>query len=238
MMKRVKLDISSVAGVFFSDGLFNKAVLAVAFFLLFPSCFSASYDMEEKLLCPVLPSIKKVAILPFFVPVGEEMGITREGKIEETAPEKLAAISEKQLKEFGCFDVVSWEEVLSIYQREEKGDVFTTVKRDIKSLVTDVGKRTGADAVLVGYVTKYSERVGERYGVTKPASVGFVLFLFSGKDGAILWTGSYRETQSSLSENLLNMRLFIKRGMKWLKADEIAAWGLSETLKNLPGRVK
>lgn len=206
--------------------------------LLLSSCFSASYDLEDKMLCPVLPPIKRIAILPFIVPIGEEMGVVKEGKIEETAPEKLTTYTENKIKSFACFDVVSWEELIGIYQREDRGDFLVNGRKDIKSLVTDVGKKTGSDAVLIGYVTKYADRVGEKYGVSKPASVGFVLYLFSAKDGAILWTGSYRETQSSLSENLFNIRLFFKRGMKWLTADEIAKWGVSETLKNFPGRVK
>ncbi|GAB4432102.1 MAG: hypothetical protein OHK0040_01870 [bacterium] len=210
----------------------------VVFLLSLSGCFSASYDLDEKTLCPVLPPIKKIAIIPFFVPVGEEMGVVKEGKIEETAPEKLSTFSENKIREFACFDIVSWEEVLAIYQREERGDFLINGRKDMKNLVIDVGKKTGSDAVLVGYVTKYADRVGEKYGVSRPASVGFVFYLFSAKDGSIIWTGSYRETQTALSENLFNIRLFLKRGMKWLTADELAKWGVSETLKNFPGRVK
>lgn len=215
-----------------------RFLILTIFFSLLVSCFSTSYDLEEKLVCPALPPIKRVAVIPFFVPAGDEMGVVKEGKIDGMAAEKLATFTENKLKDFGCFEVVSWEEVLSIFQMDDKDNLFLIDRKDMKSFVINAGKKINADAVLIGYVTKYSERIGEKYGVSKPASVGFVMFLFSSKDGSILWTGAYRETQSSLSENLLNIKLFMKRGMKWLTADEIAKWGVSEVLKNFPGRVK
>lgn len=218
---------------------FSLKFLFFAFLVsFFSACFSGSYNVEDRVLCPAFPSIKKIAIMPFFVPVGEELGVVREGKVEENAPEKLATFAEDKIKQFGCFEVVSWEEVIDIYMREERGDFLTGGRKDIKKLVMDVGKKTGADAVLIGYVMKYMDRVGEKYGVTRPASVSFVLYLFSTKDGALLWTGAYRETQSSLSENLLNIKLFLRIGLKWLTADELAKWGIEETLKNFPGRAK
>jgi len=216
----------------------KRSIFVLLTVFLLSSCFSTSYDLDEKVVCPILPPIKRVAVMPFFVPVGEEMGVVKEGRIDGMAAEKLSTFVENKIKEFACFDVVSWEEVLSLYQMEDKSDFFLINRKDMKNFVMEVGKKTNADALLVGYVTKYSERVGEKYGVSKPASVGFVMFLFSAKDGSILWTGSYRETQTSLSENLLNIRLFMKRGMKWLTADELAKWGVSETLKNFPGRTK
>lgn len=216
----------------------KKVLYTILVLLLFTSCFSGSYELDEKTLCPLLPTIKKVAILPFDVPAGNFLGVSKEGRIDANAAEKLSNYTEDKLKEFACFEVVSWEELLSIYQQDEKGELLISGKKDIKNLVIDIGKKTGADAVLVGFVTKYADRIGEKYGVSKPASVGFVMFLFSAKDGAILWNGSYRETQESLSENLFNVRLFLKRGFKWLTADELAKWGVSETMKNFPGRIK
>lgn len=239
MKKEIKSQANTTSFINVLLTEFKVSLLFLVFLLFFSGCFSASYDLDEKTLCPVLPPIKKIAIIPFFVPVGEEMGVVKEGKIEETAPEKLSTFSENKIREFACFDVVSWEEVLAIYQREERGDfLINGGRKDMKNLVINVGKKTGSDAVLVGYVTKYTDRVGEKYGVSRPASVGFVFYLFSAKDGSIIWTGSYRETQTALSENLFNIRLFLKRGMKWLTADELAKWGVSETLKNFPGRVK
>lgn len=213
----------------------KNIALFVLFSCLYSCTLSGSYELEERLLCPVAPPIKSIVALPFDIPLGGTLGLAKEGKIEEGATEKLSTFAEEKLKKFGCFDVVSWEEVVGHLQTHDKGRWLMDAKKDVKELVISVGEMFKADTVLMGYVTKYTERMGEKYGVTKPASVSFTLFLFSAKDGSIIWTGSYKETQTSLSENLFNLRLFIKRGIKWLTADELAKWGIEETLKNFPG---
>lgn len=224
----------------------SKQICLLLFFICLQSCFSVGYEIEEKTLCPINPPIKKIAVMPFLIPLGnssdsylgQEMGLVREGKIEENAAEKMTNFVEDVLKEFGCFEIVTWEEIVNIYQQEQRDLSLYWETKDIKNLIKNIGAKTGADTVLVGYVTKYADRHGTAYSVSRPASVSFALFLISTKDGAIIWRASYRETQTSLSENLFNIKLFFKRGLKWLTADELAKWGVAETMKNFPGRYK
>lgn len=201
------------------------------------SCKSMqSFIIEEKQICPVLPVIKRVVVLPFDVPSNAPYGLLKEGKIEEGSVEKLSTFTEEKLKSFGCFDVISWEQVIERLQYEDGGKLLADAKRGYKDEIIRLGKIFKADAILMGYVTKYSEREGREYGTMKPASVSFSLFLYSGIDGSLLWHGSYKETQQALTENLFNIGLYLKRGFKWLSADELANWGLKEVLKNFPGR--
>jgi len=209
-------------------------ILCLAF--LFGCKSMQSYTHEEKQFCPVVPVIKRIVVLPFDIPSNAPFGLVKEGKIEEGSVEKLSTFTEEKLKSFGCFDVVSWEEVLEKLQYEDNGKILLEAKRGYKDDIIKLGKTFKADAVLMGYVTKYVEREGKEYGTMKPASVSFHLFLYSGIDGSLLWKGSYKETQQALSENLFNLGLYMKRGIKWLTADELANWGLKEVLKNFPGR--
>jgi hypothetical protein len=101
-------------------------------------------------------------------------------------------------------------------------------------LVRSVGEKTGGDAILTGVVTRFEEREGGPVGIKKPASVGFEARLISTKDGTILWTGKYAETQKSLTEDLSMIFIFIQRGGKWLTAEQLARYGVSEMLKTLP----
>jgi len=214
----------------------KKIIYLLLLITLFSCRSMQSYTVEEKMLCPVVPVIKRIVVLPFDVPSNAPFGLVKEGKIEEGSVEKLSTFTEDRLKSFGCFDVVSWEHVVERIQYEDMGKVLIDAKRGYKDDTIKLAKIFKADAVLMGYVTKYSEREGKEYGSMKPASVSFHLFLYSGKDGSLLWNGSYRETQQALSENLFNLGLYIRRGFKWLSADELAQWGLKEVLKNFPGK--
>lgn len=214
----------------------KKLIYFFLFLILFSCKSMQSYTIEEKQICPVVPVIKRVVVLPFDIPSNAPFGLVKEGKIEDGSIEKLSTFTEDRLKSFGCFDVVSWEQVIERLQYEDMGKVLLDAKKGYKEEIVKIAKIFKADAVLMGYVTKYSEREGKEYGSMKPASVSFSLFLYAGNDGSLLWNGSYRETQQALLDNLFNINLYVRRGFRWLSADELAKWGLKEILKNFPGR--
>jgi len=103
-----------------------------------------------------------------------------------------------------------------------------------KELILETALSAGAESVIVGRVFRYRERVGTAYSVETPASVAFDILLLRASDGQLLWVGRFNETQKSLFENLFRLRLFIKRGARWLTADELADFGLAEVLDSFP----
>ncbi|NNL40929.1 MAG: hypothetical protein HKO79_00385, partial [Desulfobacterales bacterium] len=103
-----------------------------------------------------------------------------------------------------------------------------------RNFIVEKGRDINSDAVITGYVYRYIERIGTRYSVKSPASVAFGIHLVSVKNGRILWSGHFDETQYSLSENLFNLKAFIKRKGSWITADEMATSGLEEILKTFP----
>ncbi|MDA8162387.1 MAG: hypothetical protein M0022_05710 [Desulfobacteraceae bacterium] len=115
------------------------------------------------------------------------------------------------------------------------------LKADIKAsqirLIQSFGKELGADAVLYGKLFRFDERVGSAYSAQRPASVAFTLHLIRTSDGAILWHYDFDETQKPLTENILNTRLYRKSGLKWLTAEELAKYGLSEATRELERRL-
>ncbi len=92
------------------------------------------------------------------------------------------------------------------------------------------------DAILVGYVFRYRERMGYPYSVEKPASVAFDLHLVRVKDGVIVWRGAFDRTQTSLMENIFQLSSFFSWGGKWVTAKELSAVGLAAILKTFPGK--
>jgi hypothetical protein len=97
-----------------------------------------------------------------------------------------------------------------------------------------LGRQAGADAVLIGYVFRYTERVGNRYSIQSPASVAFDLHLISTKEARIVWTSYFDETQQSLTENLLKADTFFRRGATWIRADELASSGMDDMMQRFP----
>ncbi len=124
---------------------------------------------------------------------------------------------------------------------QAKGVVESIVGSDTKvgmsplKMIQEVGNTFGADAVLIGQIYRWRERVGTDFGVESPASVAFDLSLVRPTDGAILWRGNYDKTQKSLFENLFDLNTYIKSDGLWLTAKKLATFGLEKLLAEMPG---
>jgi hypothetical protein len=92
-----------------------------------------------------------------------------------------------------------------------------------------VAKRLKVDAVLIGLVSMYQERVGSRLGANPPATVGFQAKVIA-VDGQVLWAGGYYERQRPMTEDLLG---FLQR-WSFVTAAELAEYGVDGVLKEFP----
>lgn len=93
----------------------------------------------------------------------------------------------------------------------------------------NLAKRLKADAVLVGQVLVFQERVGSRMGASPAAAVGFEVKVVAA-DGQVLWVGNYYERQRPMSEDFMG---FIHR-WAFVTADELAQYGVDEVMKEFP----
>jgi 4'-phosphopantetheinyl transferase EntD len=64
--------------------------------------------------------------------------------------------------------------------------------------------------------------------------VAFELVLVQTSSGRILWQRSFEEVQKSLSEDLLQLKSFLKRKGRWVSAREMAKGALKEMLETVP----
>ncbi|MBN2125230.1 MAG: hypothetical protein JW821_13110 [Deltaproteobacteria bacterium] len=103
-----------------------------------------------------------------------------------------------------------------------------------RELFMRLGKGMEADGVLAGYLYRWVEREGAEYGVNRPASVAFDLYLIQSSNGAILWKGGFDKAQQSLSENILDIDTFLKAKGKWMSVEELAEMGLSALVERFP----
>ncbi|RLC27323.1 MAG: hypothetical protein DRH37_10910 [Deltaproteobacteria bacterium] len=130
------------------------------------------------------------------------------------------------------YDLISRKQAIGVYSRIIASD------RDIAmapmKVVRKLGRELNADAVLLGYIYRWQERVGSDYAVKTPASVAFDLLLIRPDDGRILWKSKFEKTQKSLSENILDMSTFLEAGGKWMKAADLAMIGLRKMIREMP----
>jgi len=96
-----------------------------------------------------------------------------------------------------------------------------------------VGRATGADAVLFGSVERYVERVGAEYSADKPASVAFSLKLMDMKSKQVVWNAKFSKTQQPLGTNFFNLPTFLENKGQWVRASELASNGVEQAIDNL-----
>ncbi len=92
-----------------------------------------------------------------------------------------------------------------------------------------LAKKLKADAVLIGQVLVFQERVGSRLGASPPAAVGFEIKAVAA-DGQVLWIGNYYERQRPMTEDFMG---FIGR-WAFVTAEELAQYGVDEVMKAFP----
>ncbi|MCX7816950.1 MAG: hypothetical protein N2317_05525 [Syntrophales bacterium] len=185
--------------------------------------------------------LRRVAVLPFkdltLEMVGSNVvqkGVPLSSFIKEESPDSPAGVVQQlvfeRLREMAGLDLISPDRAGGIVEQV----VSTSLKATLKDAVIAIGKELEADAVLVGYVYRFRERKGFDYSVEKPASVAFELQLFDCRNGSIIWKSGFDKTQTSLFEDIMQVRRFIRDKGRWVTVRELSSEGVEEVLKKFP----
>jgi hypothetical protein len=94
----------------------------------------------------------------------------------------------------------------------------------------------GATAIMIGQVSRYRERQGERFGSTGAASVAFNATIYTADPVQRIWSRQFDETQRALFENIVNAPRYPGGGVRWLTAAELAQWGAESAVDTLPSQ--
>ena len=190
----------------------------------------------------LLPSLGnaagKVAVLPFLsrgsegeerlVPSLEGRSFFRSGELPPYAPSLLTRLLWRKLREADV-DLLP----LSASEEVARGGAL---RKDPLGAALAMGRKMGTWGVVVGAVYRFREREGSSVGVIKPASVAFEALLIRIADGRVIWRVQADETQRSLSENLLQAGTFFRKGIRWLKAEELASLLIEKEMEAFPLR--
>jgi hypothetical protein len=182
---------------------------------------------------------KRIAVLPF-------SKANPEDTIDQLIPRSIAgqkdltAESAENVVESLFLAKLGESKNIEIIPVEQVESVCRQITRECISvketnLIQKLGNELRADAILVGYVYRYQERVGTPYGVEKPASVAFELQLIDVQEGSRRWKATFDKTQRSLTENLFNFRSFVKGKGRWLTVRELAEEGVEQIMQSFPG---
>ena len=109
------------------------------------------------------------------------------------------------------------------------GRVAAAIQSETKLELVPEGE---SDAVLSGLLLRYLERDGSASGVRRPASVWFELQLRD-KSGAVLWSGTYEETQAALSDDVGSLPRVWERRFRWVTAADLADYGARMLVREL-----
>jgi len=211
-------------------------------FWFFISCSACQTQMtlqEEK---PYLSKPETIAILPFKDMTriyGENVHVRSplSGKVFRTG--NVLKGADETLDDH-LFSLLTKIENLNLVPADHTKGVLTTlisreqIKKSDHELSIETGRALNADAVMVGHIFRFIDRIGNNYSVESPASVAFDLNLINVADGRTLWNGKFDETQQALSENILQFESFFKRRGTWITAREMAMAGLSEMIGTFP----
>ncbi len=114
-------------------------------------------------------------------------------------------------------------------------DADKIVKEKLLQALTarDVGFKEGKEKqpYINVLIYRFQERKGGNFAVDKPAGVGFHMHLI--QDTVVGRTFVFDEDQKALSQDILGLGKFFRRGGKWITVDELAEEGINKGLDYL-----
>jgi hypothetical protein len=190
---------------------------------------------------PIWAPVEKIGLMPFVkgrygAEINESLSCTvclllNDPKdLDPDSDFILTKYTQKALQKRLGEKVITLQQSAEIYERIPRDDI----KDSPRSLAKKLGEALEADLIVVGNVWKYRDKVGGSGAISEPASVAFAIYIIEVTSGKLLWKEVFSETQRPLSENTLTVRTFFERGSKWLSANELASFGVTQIFQKFP----
>ncbi len=215
----------------------QRILSAVVLMAVLAAC--AAPRLETENLDP-METVSSFAVLPYHViapPAGEQVARAYFGgatylsaPIQEGAAPYLDDLLRKHLVGKPGIVYITRPVGEEIYR--SPGPDGTAEERRI--FLDKVGRTSGADAMLAGFVYAFEDKKGSALGVDRPAYVAFDLYIIRLADGRILWRNSFARRQKDLTQSILEAKEFFKAGAKWLTAEQLASLGFEEMMSTFP----
>jgi hypothetical protein len=199
----------------------TRALGAALLVLIGASCTETVATQARPALADLAAPLRRIAVMPFAVsPLVRGSGGGTEPRVAAQLVSRYVA---EALAARGV-EVIAPEDVAATLADAGASQRAAAV----------LAEKRGADAVVLGDLTRWEEREGEAYGTLHAAAVGFRVTLQGAPDGRALWSAEFDERQQPLSANVLRAGQYPGGGSRWLTARELARWGAQEAVRALP----
>ncbi len=215
--------------------------------LLVPGCSTWFPDFVEKRQFERVERIDRIAVVPFTAAdrlarstgavagegVGDKGGdVVVEEEGLRTSPAEAAALVTRFVSEALAtyVPVIPENDVKTAFQAQ--GQLTPGQSPELAAMLA--ASEFGADAVLLGVVRRYRERVGSAVGSEFPASVEFEVALYAAPSGTKLWIGRFAHTQAPLTSDVFDSARLPGRGSRFLTAAELAQFGAQRVAEEVP----
>jgi hypothetical protein len=211
------------------SGVRRAAALAALLALVGCSAVRPAPVVQNQTLRIPPGTLNKVAIVPFshtdtLLKYSGDAGATPEAAAELMARFVTDAMAQRGFQVIPASDLATAFNALGLQDAE----------LDLRTAAELAAHEFGATAIMLGEVSRYRERGGEKYGSASAASVAFRVTIYSAPVVQRVWSSQFDETQRALSENIVNARRYPGGGTRWLTAAELAQWGAESAVDTLP----
>jgi len=190
---------------------------------------------------PINIQWEKIGVMPFFkgrrsADTGETLTCSicelsfKSENMKDGADRAITSYVQEALERRYRDKVIAFDEVSRVYQEIPRDDTKDTPR----SLAQKAGEALGADLMIAGTVWSYRDRVRDPMGPGRGASVAFDMYLIEVSGAKTVWKKRFDETQRPLTEDIRGAKKLIKKGARWLSADELARYGVEEVFKKFP----
>ncbi len=176
-------------------------------------------------------ALKLVAVMPFY----PNLSITRPQDDIERSGAEAAELLTRFFTEAATAAGIPTVAAIDL-QIAFEADGVIAPRLDSIAAARLATKQFGATSVLLGELFRFRDRIGERMGASRPASVSFQVTLYEAPSAFKLWSARFDETQRPLTDNIFNARRYPGGGSRWLTATELAQWGAREIASALLNR--
>lgn len=203
---------------------FARLFLSCCAMLLLASCAANPTSDEEQVKAPV--PLSCIAVLPAGTSVDRDETVAPQDARElEKGADFISSIMTRELTGQAKVRLLNDSQVASLTPEVSGG---------VPGMVAAIGKKVNCDAVLLTTVRRFKQREGTDYAVENPASANFQMTLLQARNGAVLWTADFRETQESLLDNILTYNKAQSRGFKWVTVEQLVEQGVKDRLAACP----